>query len=525
MLKFGESNILNFIKSQIKSRIILMFHDHVTTGTSRMLTYGGISNRITETDVPKNSLSLEEFPKILDSPVNCGYSKIIFAAICSKTSRAVALKAFPITSCPQKLTSEFDFLYRLNHKNILEFIGVSLHPKKFCMVEPLMDLSVRDFYNLRKKIYGLDKMKDLPMLEAEKVLSPQEIAMIGSESLEGLSYLHSQNIPHSHFKSDNVLLNLDQTENFQTAKIIAIKICDAGLKKLKQELSASNGGQIEASVRRRAPETFERPGRRSENVALLEAKKTDIYGYGLFLAELRKCQKPFKGLLEREIVELVAIGTVEETPADYFYHGIVKKCCSKAPLDRPSAEELFDEMKAISIPTRSQDLPIAENVSLAELKNVKIAKIKKILENIIEEHKELNKKFEPLKEKSRELGTKIVELDDENYDLHHLLGIMDIKKKYEGIKVELNNPPKKVKVTPTPPIQNQHLLAHKVSQVHVKNAEIIKLKKNIADITNTNKERNKEIQTLPGLIKYRTNVITNLENENSKLREQLNKSN
>lgn len=495
---------------------------HKQVGYYTMFKYGINAVQGTETfSVPIKSIDYNtELKKVVEAPIYTGFNKVIFKGVCTRTDRPVALKAFTMKSCPDFLKSEFDNLYKLQHKNVLEFFGVSLTPGKFCMVTPLMDFSVQQFYELRKKMSPHAAKKELSELESREILSPFEIQIIALGSLEGLVYLHSEDIEHKHFKSPNVLINVDQTEDIRTARIISVRICDFGLSKLKLEMSSNNGGKGEATFRWRGPETFTREYAKVRNDKGPEAaaKKADIYSYGVFLRELRVCRQPFADLSEIEAIRLLSVGTREAIPSDYFYKGIIEKCWRFVPTERPKAGDLLEEIAKIEIPGPNQSSPVAklaEKVSLTNMKDVEITKLGAEVARLNLANKDKDWKIE-------RLNTKVQELVVHKENAESLQALVDI---YNDTLVEKNNEigllSKQINALSQKNVEVEALQGQldKIARLEIENAGLRKaLAKSINDRSIELKAKNEE------LVQYKVE-ITQLTEENTELKAQNNELN
>ena len=156
-----------------------------------------------------------------------------------------------------EFSAEMNRWKNLNHENIIQLIGSSMHPETHqpCFLMELMDMSLYDYlYNRGDCEMNLSK-----------------VCKIALACAKGLAFLHKNMIIHKDIKPQNVLLKngLD-----------IIKLCDFGLSATKTKsastaLHATNG-QVVGTPAYMAPEVFDGPS----------SFKIDIFSLGIMLGEI-----------------------------------------------------------------------------------------------------------------------------------------------------------------------------------------------------------------------------------------------
>ena len=106
----------------------------------------------------------------------------------------------------------------LRHGNIIRFIGYIVTPKGIGLVSEYLENNLEDIL--------FDCKEDA----TTKMLSTQTKRSIFTKSLQGLVYLHENNIVHADIKPANILVSSDFTE---------VKLCDMGLSRIKVSISAT----------------------------------------------------------------------------------------------------------------------------------------------------------------------------------------------------------------------------------------------------------------------------------------------
>ncbi|KAJ8753166.1 hypothetical protein K2173_017740 [Erythroxylum novogranatense] len=163
-------------------------------------------------------------------------------------------------SMEQQFQQEVMMLARLNHPNIVRFIGACWKPTVWCIVtEYAKGGSIRQFLNKRQN-------GDVPLRLAIK--QALDVA-------RGMAYIHGLSLIHRDLKSDNLLIFGDKS----------IKIADFGFARI--EVKTEGMTPETGTYRWMAPEMIQhRP----------YTQKVDVYSFGIVLWELVTGMLPFHNM-------------------------------------------------------------------------------------------------------------------------------------------------------------------------------------------------------------------------------------
>ncbi|KDQ19478.1 hypothetical protein BOTBODRAFT_126335 [Botryobasidium botryosum FD-172 SS1] len=259
----------------------------------------------------------------------------------------------------QSMNREMGIWSKLNHPNILPFIGwYTLGPKSY-MVSPWMEEGDALAYVKRKP-------------QADRLQLLVQIA-------DGLRYLHTgmkKPVIHGDLKAANIFIS-----NAGVARI-----ADFGLSEFvegEKPPRYSTEWYCAGSTRWQAPELL----RASAKEEARRTKKTDSFAYGRVMLELFTGQLPFSYLSDatRSIFEMVLDGQLPERPLDkdIIAKGLddnmwelMKSCWSVDPNQRPSAAAILDDLEAaLRVSNRGRPDDDSDFESSANLRPEKRARI------------------------------------------------------------------------------------------------------------------------------------------------------
>jgi len=169
------------------------------------------------------------------------------------------------------------------------------------------------------------------ILERERVLPPEKVLSIVSQTALALHQAHQAGLVHRDVKPGNLLITPDGD----------VKITDFGIARLADQVPLTATGQVMGTVQYLAPE--QASGKPA-------SPSTDIYSLGIVAYEALAGRRPFRG----ESQVSIAMAHIKEAPPELpvtipeEVRALVMSCLAKKPAGRPqSAEDLAKAAKAI----------------------------------------------------------------------------------------------------------------------------------------------------------------------------------
>jgi serine/threonine protein kinase len=169
------------------------------------------------------------------------------------------------------------------------------------------------------------------ILERERVLPPDKVLSIVSQTALALHQAHQAGLVHRDVKPGNLLITPDGD----------VKITDFGIARLADQVPLTATGQVMGTVQYLAPE--QASGKPA-------SPSTDIYSLGIVAYEALAGRRPFRG----ESQVSIAMAHIKEAPPELpvtipeEVRTLVMSCLAKKPEGRPrSAEDLAKAAKAI----------------------------------------------------------------------------------------------------------------------------------------------------------------------------------
>ncbi|UJR26945.1 hypothetical protein I4U23_008253 [Adineta vaga] len=216
----------------------------------------------------------------------------------------------------QSVREEIHILQALNHPYIVKFLGISLENTRLA------------------KIF----MEYLPNGTIENLITSfgpfhnDVLKKYTNQIVEGIAYLHENNVVHRDIKGKNIMLDVDGN----------IKLIDFGCaKRLKQNQNTHSMRQILKSMKGTAnwmaPEVIAETG---------HGKKADIWSIGCTLCEMATGKPPWSSE-HNHLTVLVIIVNGTKPPADLpdtcpvTAQEFFRLCLTRDPISRPSAKDLL----------------------------------------------------------------------------------------------------------------------------------------------------------------------------------------
>eukprot|EP01018_Ginkgo_biloba_P025073 Gb_07661 [translate_table: standard] len=239
----------------------------------------------------------------------------------------VAIKIIQAGDIPEEIAKrearfarEIAMLARVQHKNLVKFIGACKEPVMVVVTELLLGGSLRKYMlNLRPKRLDLCVAIGFAL----------DIA-------QAMECLHAHGIIHRDLKPDNLLLTADQTR---------VKLVDFGLAReetLTEMMTAETG-----TYRWMAPELY-------STVTLRHGEKkhynhkVDAYSFAIVLWELLTNRMPFEGMSNLQAAYAAAFKNVrpsaENLPEELAL--ILQSCWAEDPNSRPNFTQIIRRLSA-----------------------------------------------------------------------------------------------------------------------------------------------------------------------------------
>lgn len=248
------------------------------------------------------------------------------------TNQAIAMN----TPVMAKLRQEASLMAELSHANVVQFLGL-------CVVPPCI---VTEFCE-KGSLYDVLKRGNEDPAQAAQLTWSRRIGF-AIDAAEGMSCLHNHQPPivHRDLKSPNLLID----------SFWSVKVSDFNLSKLIDDSSRSTN-QHSMNPRWLSPELIK--GERA-------TPKADVFSFGVVMWEILTWTVPWgEAVNPWSIVNNLSTGKRLEIPpinelpgpgAQNFrglhdYLKLMEKCWRQNPEDRPSFEEIVEELRSIHIQT------------------------------------------------------------------------------------------------------------------------------------------------------------------------------
>jgi len=223
-----------------------------------------------------------------------------------------------------ELLKEACVMASLSHLNICTFVGVCTDAtgRKHYIISELMDCSLFDLVHQQYKLHWHGDMTSCLVIDLS----------IGI--CAGIAYLHSRPLVHADLKSSNILID------YSSSVQLIPRICDFGHAAVRTHPAPHHRC---GTPHWAAPEVL-----RSEALG----PAADVYSFGVLIWEMLTRKLPHKGLSFGQVLASVGwagwtpdLAAVPEVPLEL--QGLMKKCLSFAPVDRPTSKDAKRRMKRI----------------------------------------------------------------------------------------------------------------------------------------------------------------------------------
>ncbi|GLX20533.1 serine/threonine-protein kinase [Streptomyces lavendulae] len=166
----------------------------------------------------------------------------------------------------------------------------------------------------------------------ERVLDPVELTRLAAGLAEALRDIHRAGVVHRDLKPSNVLMAPD-----------GVRVIDFGISRPADSDLRTETGKLIGTPPFMAPEQFQRP--REVGTA------ADVFALGAVLVHAATGRGPFDSDSHYLVAYQVVHSEPDLTGLPARLVPIVARCLAKDPAQRPTAEALIAEMRAIAYPT------------------------------------------------------------------------------------------------------------------------------------------------------------------------------
>eukprot|EP01124_Arcella_intermedia_P013067 TRINITY_DN1946_c0_g1_i1.p1 TRINITY_DN1946_c0_g1~~TRINITY_DN1946_c0_g1_i1.p1 ORF type:complete len:558 (+),score=107.78 TRINITY_DN1946_c0_g1_i1:57-1730(+) len=228
------------------------------------------------------------------------------------------------------MLEECSIMIKLNHPNIVKFLGASLDPYRLLIVTEYLDRG-----SLSKLITSKSMKYDV-----------EHIRCFLLDTANGMHYLHKRNIIHRDLKPGNLLITSDWR----------IKVADFGLSKALPNAQISQTLTSCGTTSYAAPELL-----RNQRYSL----KIDVWSFGIIAICLFNRSKPYPGLSDPQIVIRVLSGKKPKlaSSATKEFQKLIRKCLEGDPRDRPSFKTLGAMLEQLDLPKPTNMHPYERNTT------------------------------------------------------------------------------------------------------------------------------------------------------------------
>ncbi|MFG2979521.1 PQQ-binding-like beta-propeller repeat protein [Streptomyces sp. NPDC048331] len=166
----------------------------------------------------------------------------------------------------------------------------------------------------------------------DQVLAPVELTRLAAGLAEALRDIHRAGVVHRDLKPSNVLMAPD-----------GVRVIDFGISRPADSDLRTETGKLIGTPPYMAPEQFQRP--RDVGTA------ADVFALGSVLVHAATGHGPFDSDSHYLVAYQVVHSEPDLTGLPARLAPLVARCLAKDPSERPTAEELIAEMRAIAYPT------------------------------------------------------------------------------------------------------------------------------------------------------------------------------
>ncbi len=239
-------------------------------------------------------------------------------------------------NCEEIFKKEVNMIAKLNHPNIVKFLGYGICKEKKWERFIVMELMEND---LSKVISDLSQKGDVPFTYFSAIDVMFQVA-------KAMCYLHKHKIYHRDLKPGNVLVNPRKFGKSNVGECMYVKVADFGVSKMNvtgvipSKLTDVNIGTT----------TYRAPEMGSNDLPLHEPDKADVYSFGIMCSEILSGKDPFEGVEKSKIENKVKEGVRPKLPTNFNgLVSLINECWRLDACNRPSFQAICERLKKLKI--------------------------------------------------------------------------------------------------------------------------------------------------------------------------------
>jgi serine/threonine protein kinase len=215
---------------------------------------------------------------------------------------------------------------KLDHPNIVKFIGACIEKPNLCIVMEYMQMTLYDALHVKDDTINFSEAEQIDII---------------NQTSAGLEYLHTKRIAHCDLKTPNILM--DYVQNV----ICEVKITDFGLSMIIHDTTV----WVEELVRNIGTPQYSPPEMlRGEVLSAKDMMKADVYSLAFVLLEVIFKDEPFPDYTHQQLKNEVGIaGNVPEVPSfpdiDESIKDIMNQAWSFEPRKRPTVSQICETVR------------------------------------------------------------------------------------------------------------------------------------------------------------------------------------
>ncbi len=255
--------------------------------------------------------------KLDPDPIGSGAFGLVYRAVWRGS--VVAVKKYIGTMTEQSVQAfkaEAQLMHQIgSHPNVIKLFGACTVGPNYCLVVP--------YYHRRS-------MREYFFAQPKESRTWSVIVSYALQIVAGMMHLHRENLVHRDLAARNILVDDSNT----------LVITDFGLARFVLHTSSGQTKSNVGAVAWMSPEAVTK--RRY-------SKKSDVWSFGVVLWELCVGELPFAGIEPIHIAVEIASGVTLAIPDTVppVLAGVMRSCWAREPVDRPSFEELYDQLQHI----------------------------------------------------------------------------------------------------------------------------------------------------------------------------------